>query len=295
MVEEKTEKKVRSIRADDETFNRFKALCDELGGQSECLNSLITAYEVAAARNSVPEQAANIDEFRAHAEALTRSYLNILEQNTNAEERARLSFAAQLESKDKIIFSFQAETEEQKARAGRMIETISELEQKAENERAEHERTAAALSQAEELNKLQKAQIETISERYNELKEKAAKIEEEKEKAIAAAERLPELLEQIRNNEKEINELKEQATRAEKEKELQLRAARLEVKEEYQNRAEEQQNAHKQEIKEMTAEHKATIEELKAEHKEIIEQLKAEHKKELSRLQEQLQQLQNTK
>lgn len=65
---EKNEKKVRSIRADDTTFDKFKSLCDELGGHSECLNSLISTYELGRAKELIPEHQVNISEFQSHAE-----------------------------------------------------------------------------------------------------------------------------------------------------------------------------------------------------------------------------------
>ena len=40
------EKKVRSIRADDEVYAKFKEVCEQAGGQNEALSALISSYEL---------------------------------------------------------------------------------------------------------------------------------------------------------------------------------------------------------------------------------------------------------
>lgn len=41
--------KVRSIRADEQTYDKFKALSSEFDNQGDCLSQLIAAYEVSKA------------------------------------------------------------------------------------------------------------------------------------------------------------------------------------------------------------------------------------------------------
>ena len=57
------EKKVRSIRADDEVYAKFKEVCEQAGGQNEALSALISSYELETAKGMLPGQATSIDDF----------------------------------------------------------------------------------------------------------------------------------------------------------------------------------------------------------------------------------------
>ena len=73
-----TEKKVRSIRADDETFQKFRTLCEEWGGQSEAFNALISAYELAQAKKLLSGQADSISDFQAKGIFFGRFFIVLL-------------------------------------------------------------------------------------------------------------------------------------------------------------------------------------------------------------------------
>lgn len=73
-------KVTRSIRADAETIERFKALAEQFSNQGECLESLIRAYEMDNAKNCEVEMKSEIRSFESHTNALYGLYISSIEK-----------------------------------------------------------------------------------------------------------------------------------------------------------------------------------------------------------------------
>jgi chromosome segregation ATPase len=151
--------KVRSIRADSDTYEKFKKLSEEFDGQGRCLAELIHMYEINQARNVLIERQVEIDDFQTHIEKLRETYLYSLRLNADAEDRIREAFKAQLNSKDETILSLQ----ETNKKLNADLEIKSSLLSNTLSENREH---------TSKNSKLEK-EIERTSEEYNKkIKEK---------------------------------------------------------------------------------------------------------------------------
>lgn len=100
------EKKVRSIRLDDETNEKFKSLCAELGGQSECMNSLINAYKLNRSKSILTDMSADITEFEGLVNRIVSAYTHALALKQDAEINAKETVERELKAKDDVISKF---------------------------------------------------------------------------------------------------------------------------------------------------------------------------------------------
>lgn len=178
------EKKVHSIRMDNATYDKYREICTQLGlGQAECFSAIVSAYEMDNAKKILPGQADNIADFRAKADALVKSYLNILELSAGAENRIRIEFQEQLSSKDKIICSLQENLNSLKETAEktekeclRKSDEMKYSSQKiiSENESLK-EKNSGLLEQIESINQVVRSlevQLETAGLQIDDLTEK---------------------------------------------------------------------------------------------------------------------------
>ena len=101
------EMKTRSIRADEETLEKFKNISEEFANQGECLSTLINAYEIAKAKNTLTNMQTDIEDYESHISAIQKAFLHVLELNENTEVRCREELGGLLNSKDKTIEDLQ--------------------------------------------------------------------------------------------------------------------------------------------------------------------------------------------
>ena len=111
MENQNQEIKVRSIRADEVTLDKFKALSAEFESQGDCLLQLITAYEINNAKHILTDVKADIADYESHINSIQQAFLHVLELNSNAEKRIRQEFNDLLCSKDSQIISLQERAE----------------------------------------------------------------------------------------------------------------------------------------------------------------------------------------
>ena len=102
-MEEKNEKKVRSIRLDDSMNEEFKALCNELGGHNECMNALIEVYKLNRSKSVLTDMSADINEFEGLVNRLVAAYTHALSLKQDAEINAKETVERELKAKDDII------------------------------------------------------------------------------------------------------------------------------------------------------------------------------------------------
>lgn len=111
---EMVQMKTRSIRASEEVLNKFKELSENFENQSDCLEQLITAYEINTAKHTLTGLTTDISDYQSHIDSIQRAFLHVLELNSNAEERIKANFRASIESKDKYIIELQHNADELK-------------------------------------------------------------------------------------------------------------------------------------------------------------------------------------
>jgi DNA anti-recombination protein RmuC len=194
---EPKEYKVRSFRADDETFEKFKALAsEEFGNQGQCLASLISLYETEKSKAVLVERKIEIENFQAHANKIIEMFLMSLQLNEDAEERIRSEFEHLLNSKDRIITDLQTKEQElntsnelykETAKEAeqenyRLLNQISELEKHISKQNREYE---TALADKDSLNKAltdscndKKIEIEELKTRLSETLFRLSKLDE---------------------------------------------------------------------------------------------------------------------
>jgi chromosome segregation ATPase len=108
--------KVRSFRADDETFEKFKGLAtEEFGNQGQCLAALINLYETERSKLVLGERKVEVETFQTHLNRLAELFLASMQLNQDAEARVRGEFERLLISKDKTISDLQTKVAEQTA------------------------------------------------------------------------------------------------------------------------------------------------------------------------------------
>lgn len=108
-----SEIKPKSFRIDDETAEKFKEISNCIGGnQQEALAKLIEAFEFQAGKATLIEKKVDIEQFEKYTNALTRMFMNTLEDNQNITETVRTEFEAQLKSKDTVIQDLQQKLKE---------------------------------------------------------------------------------------------------------------------------------------------------------------------------------------
>lgn len=125
-----SESKTYSIRADEETINKFKSFTEQFPNGAEALKALISTQEMSQAKGILPGQETNINDFQSHADSLVRAYINALDLVSNTENRVHREFVERLESKDKTIIELQTQLADIKQSNEQAILTAKETEQR---------------------------------------------------------------------------------------------------------------------------------------------------------------------
>jgi hypothetical protein len=111
-MEKQGENKARIIRADHETYEKFKSIAsDEFDNQGQCLSTLINLYELEQGKAKIVERKLEIESFQSNINKINELFLMSLQLNQEAEERVRSELEKLLESKDKQIISLQQKVE----------------------------------------------------------------------------------------------------------------------------------------------------------------------------------------
>ena len=165
------EKKVRSIRADDEVYAKFKEVCEQAGGQNEALSALISSYELETAKSILSGQATSIDDFKSRIDGVIRAYISALDLSVSAEERVRADYRQRMNTQVKTI--------EDQAQTAHQTE-VTEL--RAMYDLAQDKATQAEKQreQAEKIANMATEQVEQLKTRVSELTAKANKSDEYK-------------------------------------------------------------------------------------------------------------------
>lgn len=150
-----TEQVNRSIRADKAVFDKLKAICAEKGmQQGAALEAILTAWEVQEAKGLVPERAADVADFDAHLQGIQKAFLRSLDLAAGAEQRARVSFSAQLDAMSGSVARLEkelAETQAELAKATHQAAENAKRAERAEKRVAELEKAQSEQNRTEAL------------------------------------------------------------------------------------------------------------------------------------------------
>ena len=84
------ELKPRSYRIDDETAEKIKTICTEMGeGQQVAFSRLIEAYEMQKKKVSLGDDKEQVEQFEAYISILTRMFMETVETKHNMKETVR--------------------------------------------------------------------------------------------------------------------------------------------------------------------------------------------------------------
>lgn len=210
--QKKPENKVRSIRADEETYARLQEIAardfparkengNSVGGQAAAMAALVAAYEMQQAQEVMSDRAAAIAEFDDLTTRLKQNYLASLQLTQTAAEQAERAVA------DKVKQLEQAAADAQDARAAEAIER-----EKAEDTLAKQiitlKEAAEAKAKAEEAAAEAKARAEEQAEVIALQKEQLTAAKAEVEKNRDAAGRVVTLEQEVRELTKQVDALK---------------------------------------------------------------------------------------
>ena len=168
------EKKVRSIRADDEVYAKFKEVCEQAGGQNEALSALISSYELETAKSILSGQATSIDDFKSRIDGVIRAYISALDLSVSAEERVRADY---------------------RQRMNTQVKTIEDLQTRNEQLTADY---TALSEQSEQAQTAHQTEVTELRAMYDLAQDKAIQAEKQREQAEKIANMATEQVEQLK-------------------------------------------------------------------------------------------------
>lgn len=255
----------RGFRITEETAEKLKAICADVGNQNAALESLIHAYEMQKAATTLTEQKTDIEDYNSHLQALQTAFLHSLELTENTENRIRTEFQKQLDSKDNTIINLQESLKLAESNAQVADERATTAETNAQAE-IEQQATIIADLQTQLENANQKAEEQaetirttkgTISDKEKIISSLQTELETELDTAKKNANSVPELITRATTAEnslataqKEIESLKQAMLLAEERAEIALQKAVLAE----QQKATESAKATTEEIKRLYSE-----------------------------------------
>ena len=188
------ETKVTSVRADEETTAQFKSLLEQFPNGTECLKTLLNAYELEQAKGILTGQGTDISDFQSHADSLVRAYITALDLTANAENRIRSEFRDRLDSKDKTIQELQHRVEVAEQLAQNAQEQAETLER---NMSEMNESNATLIDELDKKTKSAEQRLEEMSDAVSTSKTLIASLQEQLSSAKESTSRLPDLEERL--------------------------------------------------------------------------------------------------
>ncbi len=100
--------KPRSIRLDDEIFQKLKEITEQAGGsQQDAIQMMVNAYYMQEQKAALPDCKASLDEFESYTTSLLSMYTQALQAQQNTRQTTIQEFDATLKSKDNVIMDLQ--------------------------------------------------------------------------------------------------------------------------------------------------------------------------------------------
>ena len=266
------EKKVRSIRADDEVYAKFKEVCEQAGGQNEALSALISSYELETAKSILSGQATSIDDFKSRIDGVIRAYISALDLSVSAEERVRADYRQRMNTQVKTIEDLQTRNEQ-------LLADYTALSEQSEQAQIAHQAEITELrsmcdlaqdkalqaekqrEQSEKIANMATEQVEQLKTKVSELMAKASQSDEYKSDRdrLQASEttckaRIGELEKKlVEEQEKSAATIAAAAEMAAQDKASAVKVAVADTKELYQTKIEQMQQAYTAQINALIA------------------------------------------
>ena len=266
------EKKVRSIRADDEVYAKFKEVCEQAGGQNEALSALISSYELETAKGMLPGQSTSIDDFKSRIDGVIRAYISALDLSVSAEERVRADYRQRMNTQVKTIEDLQTRNEQ-------LLADYTALSEQSEQAQIAHQAEITELrsmcdlaqdkalqaekqrEQSEKIANMATEQVEQLKTKVSELMAKASQSDEYKSDRdrLQASEttckaRIGELEKKlVEEQEKSAATIAAAAEMAAQDKASAVKVAVADTKELYQTKIEQMQQAYTAQINALIA------------------------------------------
>ena len=172
----------KTIRLSAENKEQLDKLLEQVGNADKCVSMLISAYEAKEMKAQAPSRATEIDSLEALLKQIHDMYLMSININTQAEERRKIEYAAQITATQTTISTLQEKLTETESK----LQTVTEAEKTAKED-AENikEQLTAKINELDNTNKLleektntntmlinQLTKANTKAEAYDSLKEK---------------------------------------------------------------------------------------------------------------------------
>lgn len=224
---EVNEIRTRSIRADNESFEKFKVIADEFPNQAQALSSLISVYEIEKSKAILTDRQTEIESFTAYVQKINELYNHSLLLNHDAEIRIRQEFIKQLTSREETIQDLQLKIKsieiteksasseniklqeeskqnkgeikeleneikilgEEKIKSDNVIKSLTEIMTEYKGQSKENEKIKISMSNLEKENVELKHQKEKLEERVKENAVEIEKMREEQKKTLEKAEK----------------------------------------------------------------------------------------------------------
>ncbi|MGB5822518.1 MAG: hypothetical protein WBH44_00455 [Proteocatella sp.] len=172
------ELRVRSLRIDEMTFEKFKSIANqEFGNQGQCLSALVNLYETEKGKLVIVDRKMEIESFQMHANKLNELFLSSLSINQDTEERVKSSFEKLLSSKDNIIADLQE-------RLKAAVASLAELENNSSGNRAKFSEKESRIKELENLIDEKMNKYDEIIKDKNFLNETLSEASKEKSNLI---------------------------------------------------------------------------------------------------------------
>ena len=172
----------KTIRLSQENKEQLDKLLEQVGNADKCVSMLISAYEAKEMKAQAPTRATEIDNLEALLKQIHDMYLMSININTQAEERIKIQYAAQITATQTTISTLQEKLTETESKLQTATEAEKTAKEDAENIK---EQLTAKINELDNTNKLleektntntmlinQLTKANTKAEAYDSLKEK---------------------------------------------------------------------------------------------------------------------------
>lgn len=205
--------KPRSIRLDDEIFQKLKEITEQAGGsQQDAIQRMINAYYMQEQRAALPDCKSNLDEFESYITSLLSMYTQALQAQQDTRQAVMQEFNATLKSKDDLIIALQdrlnkAKTDLQAAKTTekeaidenkKLQDVIAGLQSKLEDKIHLNQ----VLTDTCDNLKIKVEQLQADAEEVNVLRKQVKNLEAEQDNAIRGYAAMQEQIKQVQQQAK---------------------------------------------------------------------------------------------
>ena len=164
----------KTIRLSQENKEQLDKLLEQVGNADKCVSMLISAYEAKEMKAQAPTRATEIDNLEALLKQIHDMYLMSININTQAEERIKIEYAAQITATQTTISTLQEKLTETESKLQTATEAEKTAKEDAENIK---EQLTAKINELDNTNKLLEEKTNTNTMLINQLTKANTKAE----------------------------------------------------------------------------------------------------------------------